>query len=84
MMGAIWMPSIAIYGRSAVLLGDLGGSAGWGLYMGVVILISNVWGFVTGEWKGIHGKPIKLVIIGISFLLTAICIIGYATTLQER
>ena len=83
LMGAIWMPSIALYGRAAVLMGDLGGSAGWGLYMGVVILISNIWGFVTGEWKGIHGKPIKLVIIGISLLLAAICIIGYATTLQE-
>jgi L-rhamnose-H+ transport protein len=81
LMGAIWMPSIALYGRAAVLMGDLGGSAGWGLYMGVVILISNVWGFVTGEWKGIHGKPIKLIIAGVVLLLIAICIIGYATTL---
>ena len=84
LMGAIWMPSIALYGRAAVLMGDLGSSAGWGLYMGVVILISNFWGFVTGEWRGIHGRPIKLVVIGISLLLTAICIIGYATTLSQN
>jgi L-rhamnose-H+ transport protein len=82
LMGAIWMPSIALYGRAAVLMGDLGGSAGWGLYMGVVILISNVWGFVTGEWKGIHGKPINLIVTGVVLLLLAICIIGYATTLS--
>jgi L-rhamnose-H+ transport protein len=84
LMGAIWMSSIALYGRAAVLMGDLGGSAGWGLYMGVVILISNAWGFVTGEWRGIHGRPIRLIIIGVVLLLIAICIIGYATTLSEN
>jgi L-rhamnose-H+ transport protein len=82
LMGAIWMPSVALYGRAAVMMGDLGGSAGWGLYMGVVILISNVWGFVTGEWRGIHGKPIKLIVAGVMLLLLAICIIGHATTLS--
>jgi L-rhamnose-H+ transport protein len=81
LMGAIWMPSVALYGRAAVLMGDLGGSAGWGLYMGTVILASNVWGFVTGEWRGVHGKPIRLIIVGVVFLLVAIGLIGYATTL---
>ncbi len=81
LMGAIWMPSVALYGRAAVMMGDLGGSAGWGLYMGVVILVSNFWGFVTGEWRDVHGKPIRLIIVGIVLLLIAISIIGYATTL---
>ena len=81
LMGAIWMPSIALYGRAAVLMGNLGGSAGWGLYMGIIILISNFWGFVTGEWQGVHGKPIRLIVIGIALLLAAIWLIGYATTL---
>lgn len=77
LMGAIWMPSIALYGRAAVMMGDLGSSAGWGLYMGMVILISNVWGFVTGEWRGIHGKPVRLIVIGVVCLLIAIVLIGY-------
>lgn len=80
LMGAIWMPSIALYGRAAVLMGDLGSSAGWGLYMGVVILVSNLCGFVTGEWRGVYGKPIKLLIIGVVLLLIAISFIGYGTT----
>ncbi len=80
-MGAIWMPSVALYGRAAVLMGNLGGSAGWGLYMGVIILVSNFWGFVTGEWQGVHGRPIRLIVIGIALLLAAIWLIGYATTL---
>ena len=81
LMGAIWMPSIALYGRAAVMMGDLGGSAGWGLYMGMVIVISNFWGFVTGEWRGVQGKPIQLMVFGIVLLLIAISLIGYGTTL---
>jgi len=81
MMGALWMPSVALYGRAAVLMGNLGGSAGWGIYMGTVILASNFWGFVTGEWRAVHGKPIKLIVTGVALILLSICIIGYATTL---
>ncbi len=81
LMGAIWMPSVALYGRAAVMMGDLGSSAGWGLYMGMVILVSNFWGFVTGEWRGVHGKPIRLIIMGVVSLLIAISFIGYGTTL---
>jgi len=81
LMGAIWMPSIALYGRAAVMMGDLGGSAGWGLYMGMVIVISNFWGFVTGEWRGVRGKPVQLMGLGIVLLLMAILLIGYGTAL---
>lgn len=80
LMGAIWMPSIALYGRAAFMMGDLGPSAGWGLYMGIVIIVSNVWGFVTGEWKGVRGKPVNIMIAGIILLLIAIALIGYGTT----
>ena len=80
LMALIWMPSVAIYGRAAELMGDLGGSAGWGLYMGLVIVISNGWGFVTGEWRGVRGRPVALIAGGIVMLLIAIIIIGYSTT----
>jgi L-rhamnose-H+ transport protein len=76
LMGAIWMPSIALYGRAAVMMGDLGSSAGWGLYMGMVILVSNLWGFATGEWRGIRGRPIQLIAVGVVCLLIAIVLIG--------
>jgi len=79
LMGAIWMPSIALYGRAAVMMGDLGSSAGWGLDMGMVILISNIWGIVTGEWKGVRGKPVYLIVIGVVCVLIAIGLIGYGT-----
>jgi len=61
--------------------GPVGGSEGWGLYMGMVIIISNFWGFVTGEWRGVRGKPVQLMGFGIVLLLIAISLIGYGTTL---
>jgi L-rhamnose-H+ transport protein len=82
LMAAIWMPSIALYGRAAVMMGPLGGSAGWGLYMGMVIVMSNVWGFVTGEWRGSHGWPVQLMLIGMGLLLVAIAFIGYGAALK--
>jgi L-rhamnose-H+ transport protein len=82
LMAAIWMPSIALYGRAAAMLGPLGGSAGWGLYMGMVIVISNIWGFVTGEWRGAHGWPVQLMFIGMGLLLIAIAFIGYGAALK--
>ena len=81
-MAAIWMPSIALYGRAAVMMGNLGDSAGWGLYMGMVIVISNVWGFVTGEWRGVHGRPLLLMFIGMALLLIAIALIGCGAALK--
>ena len=83
LMGVIWMPSIALYGRAAVMMGDLGGSAGWGLYMGTVIVMSTLWGFITGEWRKVHGGPVRLMIVGIILLLIAISLIGYATCLTH-
>jgi len=77
LMAAIWMPSIALYGRAAGMMGNLGGSAGWGVYMGMVIVISNVWGFVTGEWKGAQGRPVRIMIVGMMLLLLAIALIGF-------
>jgi len=78
-MAVIWMPSIALYGRAAGMMGDLGGSAGWGVYMGMVIIMSNVWGFVTGEWRGSQGRPVRLMTAGMALLLLAIILIGVGT-----
>ncbi len=75
-MTTIW----GLYGRSAMMMGKLGGSAEWGLYMEVVILISTLWGFSTGEWRGVHGKPLVLSFIGVILLLLAISFIEYGTT----
>ena len=80
-MGVIWMSSVAFYGRGATKMGALGGSAGFGMWMGTTVLVSNFWGVVTGEWKGVQGSPTKYMIGGAILMLMAIALIGYSASL---
>ena len=80
-MGLIWMLSVTIYGRAAVMMGDLGGSAGWGIWMGCVVLTSNVWGLLTGEWSAGKGAPLRTMYSGLALLLIGIAVTGYGNSL---
>ena len=33
------------------MLGKLGPSVGWALFIGMMVISSNISGYVTGEWK---------------------------------
>ena len=37
--------------RSAAALGDLGTSFGWPIFLGLIVVTSNVWGVLLGEWR---------------------------------
>lgn len=81
LMGALWFCSLPIYGRGAVMMGELGVSAGWGIYMGLCVLVSNLWGIFTGEWKEGRGRPLRMMITGQVMLLSAIVIMGIGNAL---
>lgn len=81
LMGALWFCSLPIYGRGAVMMGSLGVSAGWGIYMGLCVLVSNLWGIFTGEWEEGRGRPMRMMIIGQALLLSAIIIMGIGNAL---
>jgi len=51
MMAVLWMGAFALYGMSAVLLGTLGVSVGWGLFQSFMIMTATVSGILTAEWK---------------------------------
>lgn len=81
LMGLIWIVALAIYGRAAGMMGALGGSAGWAIYMGCTILISNILGIATGEWRDGKGTPLRTMYVAIAVILAAIGIIGYGNSL---
>ncbi|MBI2842584.1 MAG: hypothetical protein HYX78_04215 [Armatimonadetes bacterium] len=82
-MGATWMLSVTVYGRAAALMGPLGGSAGWAIYMGFCIVVSSVWGILTGEWREGKGRPIRTMVAGLAVLVAAIIIIGIGNALPK-
>lgn len=84
LMGIIWMLSITFYGRGASAMGPLGGSVGWAVFYGCIILFSTFWGMVSGEWKQARGGPLRTLYGGLALLMIAIVVLGYGNTLPTQ
>lgn len=81
-MGLLWTSSLVMFGAVTTYMGTLGPVLGWPLFMSVIIITSNVWGFATGEWKQAGGKPVKIMLSGIGFLILGFCTLAYASSLS--
>jgi L-rhamnose-H+ transport protein len=77
-MGLLWFGSIILYSISTVKLGDLGTSIGWPLFLASIVVASTSFGVLTGEWKRTGTRPIRFMILGVSFLVLAIAVLSYA------
>jgi L-rhamnose-H+ transport protein len=80
-MGVLWMFGIVVYGAGAASLGDLGAIIGWPLFMATVIITSNVWGFVTGEWRQARPAAVAYNLAGVIVLIVAVLVISRAGSL---
>ncbi len=78
LMAIAWMASITLYGRGALRMGPLGGSIGWAIFYSCIILSSSLCGMGTGEWKEGRGLPLRVMWLGLSFLLTAVIVLARA------
>jgi L-rhamnose-H+ transport protein len=77
-MGFLWYGSIILYSISTVKLGALGTSIGWPLFLASIVVASTGFGALTGEWAHTGTRPIRTMILGVSFLVLAIAILSYA------
>lgn len=71
---ALWFPGM-------LLLGPLGGSIGFGIYFALQILAAQGLGWISGEWRGVAGKPVILMLSAITILVVSAAIMAYASTL---
>lgn len=76
-MGAVWFGGIAIYGMGAAALGPLGAIVGWPVFMVMIIIAANVWGALTGEWKGASRVAYAYACMGLIVLLSGIYVISW-------
>lgn len=72
-----FIPSLLL-GEGMVMLGALGASVGWGVVQGTLILGGQMLGFITGEWRGVHGRPRRLIYSAIIVLIVAVIILASA------
>ncbi len=82
LMGLIWMASIALYGRGAAMMGKFGKSVGWAVFYCTIILFSNLWGVLSGEWRG-KRRALRWMWIALAVLGAAFVLLGYAAHLLD-
>ena len=75
-MSLLWIASVFVYGRSAFGLGSLGNSFGWPVFIALIILTSNAWGVLLGEWKEATRAAFLRMIAGSAVLIFAVFLIG--------
>jgi L-rhamnose-H+ transport protein len=82
-MATMYSGSVALWGISTTgnMLGKLGPSVGWALFIGAIVVSSNIGGFATGEWKYAGGKAWGVMAGGLALILAAMGFIGYGNYL---
>ncbi len=73
--------AIVFWGLGATKLGDLGVSVGYAVFMSFAIIVGNINGFLTGEWKGASRESINWIIGGIGVLIVGVCVLAKANTM---
>ena len=75
--GLFWFGALGVYGQGSALLGDIGPVIGWPILLGLSLIISNTWAYISGEWKS-AAKPFRILLLGLAVLILASVILGYA------
>lgn len=75
-MAILWTVSVIIYGWGANALGRLGATLGWSLWNAILIATTVIFGLLTGEWEGVHGRPVTLLWIGIAIMIAGMFVLG--------
>jgi L-rhamnose-H+ transport protein len=80
LMALIWEGNLLAYAAGANRIGNLGPSVGWPAVLSMTLITSNVWGVLTGEWRGAGRKAGMLMVAGIGTLVVAVAVLGWASS----
>jgi L-rhamnose-H+ transport protein len=79
--GTTWFLQFFFYGMGESKLGN--GASSWILHMSFIILIANVWGIVSNEWKGVSKQTRSTLIAGVATIIAAVLVVGYGNYLKQ-
>lgn len=82
-IGAEFCASVALAGKGALLLGTLGASVGFGIQQAMQMLGGQGVGFISGEWRGVTGKPRYQMYSAIAILIIAAIVMAYGNNLAQ-
>jgi L-rhamnose-H+ transport protein len=82
-MGLFFMAGIMFYGVGTAQIGALGASIGWAIFQGPTIIIANLSGLATGEWKNAGRKARLTMLAGVVTLLVGIVVVAAGKTIGD-
>jgi L-rhamnose-H+ transport protein len=73
--GFLWFLQFHFFGMGSSKLPQGMAVFGWSILMALNIAISNIWGIFLNEWKGVKGKTLGVLLIGIIILILSTFIV---------
>jgi L-rhamnose-H+ transport protein len=83
LMALLHNGAIYLFNLGFPLLGDLGVSVGYASFMSFAIIVGNVHGFRTGEWKGASRQSVAWVLLGLAVLIVGVCILAAGNAMGQ-
>lgn len=82
--GAFWYFQFFFYGMGHSHMGQQYGFTSWALHMAMLILFSNVYGWLFREWEGVSPTPKKVLHVGMLIIVVATLIITYGNYVGQQ
>jgi len=79
--GTTWFLQFFFYGMGESKLGN--GASSWILHMAFIILVSNMWGVILKEWKGVSARTQITITAGILTILASVMLVGYGNSIAN-
>lgn len=76
LMAVLHNAAIFLFGLGWIYIDPLGVPVGYPIFMSLAILVGNVHGFRTGEWKGASRESIVWILVGIALLIVGVCLLA--------
>jgi len=81
-IGVQFCIAVSLANKGMLLLGALGASVGAGIQQSMQMIGGQGLGFISGEWKGVHGTPRLQMYAAIVLLIIAASIMAYSNYLK--
>jgi len=75
--------AILFWGVGASKIGALGVSVGYGVFMSFAIIVGNINGFLTGEWRGASKQSVTWIVGGILILIAGVCVMAKGNAMKQ-
>lgn len=80
-LGVQFITAVALMGQGMLLLGVAGAAVGFGIQQTLQLLGNQAVGFLSGEWRGVAGRPWRQMMAAIIVLVAAVFILAIGKTL---